>query len=129
MNRHSYARQGVSFQEKKDGQRNAAFGLMRASLSARGLGTDAQHNNHEFLGEWMYYIPSWACRPRPSRGAGNSAAITRSSIYFVPGHQVVITPYFAGSEPVIAPASKGTTILQQAQNDGLAMLDTWPPPR
>src|SRR5438552_8881989 len=37
MNQHFYARQGVSFQEMNDAQRNAAFGLLRASLSARGL--------------------------------------------------------------------------------------------
>src|SRR5260370_30899588 len=37
MNQHFYARQGVSFEEINDAQRNAALGLLRASLSARGL--------------------------------------------------------------------------------------------
>jgi hypothetical protein len=45
--------------------------------------------------------------------------------YFVLGDQVVMTPYFTGSEPVIATSGKykGTAILQQEQKDGLAMLD------
>jgi len=34
MNQHFYARQGVCFAEMTDAQRQAAFGLMRASLRA-----------------------------------------------------------------------------------------------
>ena len=67
MNQHFYMRQGVSFKEMNDRQRDAAFGLMRASLSARGVGlarnimrlneTLAElTNDHEFMGEWLYYI-------------------------------------------------------------------------
>ena len=37
MNQHFYVRQGVSFKEMTDTQREAAFGLMQASLSARGM--------------------------------------------------------------------------------------------
>jgi len=37
MNQHFYVRQGVSFQEMTGSQRDAAFGLLEASLSARGL--------------------------------------------------------------------------------------------
>src|SRR5438067_9579308 len=37
MNQHFYARQGISFEEMTGAQRDAAFGLMRASLSAKGL--------------------------------------------------------------------------------------------
>ena len=42
--------------------------------------------------------------------------------YFVLGDQVVMTPFFAGSEPVIAPSGKykGTSVLQDEQNRGLA---------
>jgi hypothetical protein len=35
MNQHFYVRQGVSLQKMTDAQREAAFALMRASLSAR----------------------------------------------------------------------------------------------
>jgi hypothetical protein len=44
--------------------------------------------------------------------------------YFVLGDQVVMTPHFVGSEPVIAASGKykGTAILQEEQNQGFAML-------
>jgi hypothetical protein len=44
--------------------------------------------------------------------------------YFVLGDQVVMTPLFVGSEPVIATAGKyaGTKILQEEQDAGLAMM-------
>jgi hypothetical protein len=37
MNQPFYVRQGVSFQEMTDAQRKAAFGLLEAALSARGM--------------------------------------------------------------------------------------------
>jgi hypothetical protein len=46
--------------------------------------------------------------------------------YFVLGDQVVMTPFFAGSEPVIAPSGKykGTSVLQDEQNRGLAFVNS-----
>src|SRR5713226_9338458 len=48
MNQHFYARQGVSFKEMTDAQREAAFGLMRSALSAKGLklSRDIMRLNH-----------------------------------------------------------------------------------
>jgi hypothetical protein len=45
--------------------------------------------------------------------------------YFVLGDQVVMTPFFAGSEPVVATSGKykGTSILQDEQNRGLALIN------
>ena len=45
--------------------------------------------------------------------------------YFVLGDQVVMTPSFVGSEPVIADAGKykGTAILQDEQSKGLAFIN------
>src|SRR5262245_16175138 len=37
MNQHFYVRQGVSFEEMSEAQRESAFAFLRASLSARGL--------------------------------------------------------------------------------------------
>src|ERR1035438_8368189 len=136
MNQHFYVRQGVSFKEMTEPQREAAFSLMRASLSAKGmkLTRDIMHlnetlaelsNDHEFLGEWLYYItvmgkPS-ATEPWGWQLDGHHAIIN----YFVLGDQVVMTPYFAGSEPVTATSGKykGVSILQDEQNRGLAMLE------
>jgi hypothetical protein len=135
MNQHFYVRQGVSFKDMNDTQRGAAFGLMRASLSARGMELTRNimrlnetlaelTNDHEFLGEWLYYFtvmgkPS-ASEPWGWQLDGHHAILN----YFVLGDQVVATPFFTGSEPVKAESGKykGTVILQNEQNDGLAML-------
>jgi hypothetical protein len=135
MNQHFYPRQGISFQEMTDAQRDAAFGLMHASLSAKGfeLTRNVMRLNETlaeladdpvFLGEWLYFItilgkPS-ATEPWGWQLQGHHAIIN----YFVLGDQVVMTPLFLGSEPVRAPSGKyqGVEILQQEQNDGLEMV-------
>lgn len=142
MNQHFYVRAGVSLQEMTDAQRDAAFGLMRASLSARGLELTRNimrlnetlaelSNDHVFLGEDLYFFtilgrPS-TTEPWGWQFSGHHAIIN----YFVLGDQVVMTPLFLGSEPVRAPSGKykGLVILQQEQNDGLTMLRALPAPQ
>jgi hypothetical protein len=139
MNQHFYVRAGVSLQEMNEAQRDAAFGLLRVSLSARGLELTRNimrlnetlaelANDPIFLGEWLYFItvlgrPS-ATEPWGWQFSGHHAIIN----YFVLGDQVVMTPFFFGSEPVRATSGKykGTVILQEEQNDGLAMLRALP---
>src|SRR4029077_16397166 len=84
--------------------------------------------DHVFLGEWPYFItimgrPS-ATEPWGWQFQGHPAIIN----YFVLGDQVVMTPLFIGSEPVRATSGKykGVVVLQQEQNDGLAMLQALP---
>jgi len=136
MNQHFYIRQGMGFDEMQEVQRNAAFGLLRESLSARGLKltrdimklnhTLGELNGDNFVeyGEWLYWItvmgePS-STEPWGWQLDGHHAIIN----YFVLGDQVVMTPFFVGSEPVIAESGKykGTSIMQVEQNRGLAML-------
>jgi len=141
MNQHFYARQGVSFADMTDRQREAAFGLMRASLSAQGFELTRNimrlnetlaelAEDHDFLGEWLYYIQIYgkpsATDPWGWKLEGHHAIIN----YFVLGDQVVMTPLFIGSEPVKAPSGKykGIEILQKEQNDGLEMLKALPEP-
>jgi hypothetical protein len=137
MNQHFYIRQGVSFNEMSDAQRESAFGLLQASLSAKGLKLtrdimrlnytlgELNNNNFEEYGEWLYNITVMG---QPSEKEpwgwqldGHHAIIN----YFVLGDQVVMTPFFAGSEPAIAASGKykGTSVLQQEQNSGLAMIN------
>jgi Protein of unknown function (DUF3500) len=137
MNQHFYVRQGVSLKEMTDAQRESAFALMRASLSAKGLKQtrdimrlnytlgELNGNDFEQYGEWLYNItvmgtPS-ATEPWGWQLDGHHAIIN----YFVIGDQVVMTPFFAGSEPVIATSGKykGTSVLQDEQNNGLAMIN------
>ncbi len=139
MNQHFYARQGISFADMNDRQREAAFGLMRASLSTQGFELTRNimrlnetlaelSGDHDFLGEWLYYIQIYgrpsATEPWGWKLEGHHAIIN----YFVLGDQVVMTPLFIGSEPVKAPSGKykGVEILQKEQNDGLALLQSLP---
>ena len=135
MNQHFYVRQGVSFEQMNAKQRELAFHLLRAALSARGfkqtrdimrLNETLAELTHDFdfLGEWKYHItvmgkPS-AKEPWGWQLDGHHAIIN----YFVLGDQVVMTPFFAGSEPVVAESGKykGTAVLQDEQDRGLAML-------
>ena len=137
MNQHFYVRQGVSFLDLSDEQREAAFGLVRASLSAKGLQQtrDIMRLNHTLgeltgdnfdeYGEWRYHLtvmgePS-STEPWGWQFDGHHANIN----YFVLGDQVVVTPFFAGSEPVVATSGKyqGTAILQEEQRQGLAFIN------
>jgi hypothetical protein len=137
MNQSFYVRQGVSFLEMTAAQREQAFGLMRASLSAKGVKQtrdimrlnetlgELAGNNFDEYGEWQYYVtvmgtPS-ATEPWGWQFDGHHAIIN----YFVLGDQVVMTPFFAGSEPAVAPSGKykGTSVLQEEQNQGLALIN------
>ena len=136
MNQHFYVRQGVGFDEMDEAQREAAFGLMRASLSADGLKlsrdimnlnrTLGELNGDNFAeyNEWLYWItvmgePS-ADQPWGWQVDGHHLIVN----YFVLGDQVVMTPLFVGSEPVIAESGrfKGTAIMQREQDEGLALI-------
>ncbi len=137
MNQSFYVRQGVSFLEMSPGQRDQAFALLRASLSAKGVKqtrdimrlnetlAELTGGNFEEYGEWRYHItvmgqPS-ASEPWGWQFDGHHAIIN----YFVLGDQVVMTPFFAGSEPVMATSGKykGTSVLQDEQNRGLALIN------
>jgi len=139
MNQHFYVRQGVGFDEMNPTQRDAAFGLLKASLSAKGLKlskdimnlnrTLGELNNNDFsqYNELLYWItlmgePS-ATEPWGWQIDGHHLIIN----YFVLGDQVVMSPVFVGSEPVIAESGqfRGTAILQDEQNQGLALIQTF----
>ncbi len=137
MNQHFYLRQGVGFKEMTDAQREAAFGLLSASLSAKGLKltrnimrlnhTLGELNNNDFeqYNEWLYWITLMGTpsdkEPWGWQLDGHHAIIN----YFVLGDQVVMTPTFMGSEPVIAHSGKykGVAVMQEEQNKGLAMVN------
>jgi hypothetical protein len=135
-NQHVYFRDGISFEEMTDDQRAAAFRMLEASLSAKGLKlsrdimrlnqTLGELNGNNFVeyGEWKYFIsvmgePS-AREPWGWQLDGHHLNLN----YFVLGDQVVMTPAFWGSEPTVARSGKyaGTSILQDEQGRGLQMI-------
>jgi hypothetical protein len=137
MNQHFYIRQGTGFNAMTEAQREAAFDLLRASLSAKGLQQsrdimrlnhtlgELNNNNFEEYGEWLYWITVMGTpaeqEPWGWQLDGHHLVIN----YFVLGDQVVMTPTFMGSEPVMATSGKynGTTVLQDEQRKGLALIN------
>jgi hypothetical protein len=139
MNQHFYVRQGVSFGELSTPQRVAALRLLVAALSAKGmmLTRDVMRlnetlaemkNNWQEYGEGRYWLtvmgePS-ETEPWGFQLDGHHLIINS----YVLGDQVVMTPSFWGSEPVVARSGRyeGTAILRQEQDKGLAFVNALP---
>jgi hypothetical protein len=137
-NVHRAERQGVSFEDMSDTQRALAVGLMSASLSAEGVAeaVDIMNlNGHlaellpdraEEYGQHKYWVtvmgePSLT-EPWGWQLDGHHLVIN----YFVLGDQVVMTPTFMGSEPVVARSGRwaGTAVLMGKQDRGLAFMQS-----
>jgi hypothetical protein len=117
-------------------QRQAAFALIAAGLSAKGLklSRDIMHLNEHLAeltgkpdeyGEFLYWItvmgtPS-STEPWGWQLDGHHLVVN----YFVLGDQVVMTPTFMGSEPVIAQSGKyaGTRVMNREQDLGLELIN------
>ena len=138
MNQHFYIRQGMSFDDMTEAQREAAFGLLRAALSAKGLKQsrdimrlnhtlgELNNSNFEEYGEWLYWITVMG-KPSEKEPWGWQLEGHHLIInYFVLGDQVVMTPTFMGSEPVKATSGKykGTAVLQDEQDRGLTLINS-----
>jgi hypothetical protein len=139
-NVHRYARQGVSFKEMSEAQRQLGFGLMRAALSARGFDKSRAVmrlngylaelvKNVDEYGEHLYHLTVMGTpsdtQPWGWQLDGHHLIIN----YFVLGDQVVMTPAFMGSEPISATSGQyaGTTVLQEEQDKGLAFMRSLTP--
>ncbi len=139
-NVHISTRQGVGFLEFNPSQAEAAFGLIAAGLSARGLQTardimrleghlsDLMDNTTEY-GEKRYWLtimgePS-TIRPWGWQLDGHHLIIN----FFVLGDQVVMTPVFFGSEPPRADSGRyaGVSILEEELAAGLQLINALNP--
>ncbi|HWP45334.1 MAG TPA: DUF3500 domain-containing protein [Blastocatellia bacterium] len=139
-NIHRYPREGVSFAEMNQSQREKAYGLLKASLSVRGFenARDIMRLNEtiaeltgrrEEYGEGLYYFtvmgtPS-ATEPWGWQLDGHHLVIN----YFVLKDQVVMTPTFMGSEPTYAESGKyaGTRVFEDEERNGLALIRAMTP--
>jgi hypothetical protein len=132
-----YDRQGVPFKAMTIPQRDAAFALMKTSLSAQGLArsrdimkTDKTlselNNDAPHLDEELYYFtfmgsPSMT-EPWGWQIDGHHLVVN----YFVLGDQVVMSPVFMGAEPVHTKTGKyaGNVLFQPEQNFGLELMQS-----
>src|SRR5207237_7497881 len=128
-------RHGVLLEDLADNQREAGLRLLEHTLSASGfqLARDIMRLNHTIgeithswteYGEWVYFISVFG---EPSDTEPWGWQIDGHHLIvncFVIGDQVVITPLFMGSEPVVAETGiyTGTSVLQTEQNQGLEFI-------
>ena len=128
-------RHGVCLADIGHDQREAALGLMRETMSASGYQSarDIMHLNAHALeitgkpeeyGEWLYWVSMFGT-PSPSDPWGWQIDGHHLNINcFVLGDQLVMTPTFMGSEPVLARFGqyKGTRVFAAEEEQGYALM-------
>ena len=135
-NIHIATRQGVGLLEMDAAQTAAAFGLMAATLSARGFETSRDimrleghladlMDDHNEYGERRYWFTVMG---EPSQSGPWGWQLDGHHLVvncFVLGDQVVLTPTFMGSEPMRADTGRfaGTAILEEELAAGLALVN------
>ena len=135
-----FYRHGVCLQDLDEAPRTAALELVRATLSAAGYenARDVMKlNEHvaelsgrtEEYGEWFYYMSIFGepseTEPWGWQLDGHHLIINA----FVLGDQLVLTPHFSGSEPVLAKSGKyaGTRVFAEEERTGLALMKALSP--
>ena len=133
-------RHGLRLGDLPEEQRELALGLVRAGLSAAGYQTarDVMRLNGAIaeltggwdeLGEWMYWLSIFGTpsetEPWGWQIDGHHLIVNA----FVLGDQVVMTPMFMGSEPVIAEsgAFAGTSVFEAEEERGYALMQALSP--
>lgn len=128
-------RHGVCLEKMTDAQKDAAFGLLRASLSAAGFETarNAMKLNETIreitgkdaeYGEWLYWLSVFGAPSNTDPWGWQIDGHHMIVNCFVLGDQVVMTPTFMGGEPVVATSGKyaGTSIFQEEEAAGLHLM-------
>lgn len=139
-------RHGLLLEDLTNRQRDAALDLLRATLSPEGFATarGVMRLNHtiaeitgddEQYGEWLYWLSLFG-HPDQSGGLDQTEPwgwqIDGHHLVahcLVIGNQLVTTPLFWGSEPVIATTGKyaGITLFRAEEALGLAVLNSLTP--
>ena len=133
-------RHGVCLADLSSDQREAALGLLRASMSATGYRSarDVMKLNEHALeitgkpeeyGEWLYWISIFGM-PSPDEPWGWQIDGHHLNVNcFVLGDQLVLTPNFMGSEPVLARFGRytGTRVFAAEEEQGYALMRSLSP--
>ena len=133
-------RHGVCLADLGHDQREAALALLRESLSAAGYQTarDVMKLNEHALeitgkpeeyGEWLYWVSVFGA-PSPDEPWGWQIDGHHLNVNcFVLGDQMVMTPTFMGSEPVLARFGKyqGTRVFATEEERGYALMRSMSP--
>ena len=128
-------RHGVCLADLGHDQRRAALALMREGMSAAGYQSarDVMKLNEHALeitgkpeeyGEWLYWVSLFGT-PSPDQPWGWQIDGHHLNVNcFVLGDQLVVTPNFMGSEPVLARFGKyqGTRVFAAEEERGYALM-------
>jgi hypothetical protein len=128
-------RHGVCLADLDGNQREAALALLRESLGSAGdrSARDVMRLNEHALeitgkpeeyGEWLYWVSIFGT-PAPAEPWGWQIDGHHLNINcFVLGDQLVLTPSFMGSEPVLARSGKyaGTRVFAAEEERGYALM-------
>jgi hypothetical protein len=128
-------RHGICLADLDGSQREGALALMREGMSAAGYQTarDVMRLNEHALeitgkpeeyGEWFYWVSIFGT-PSPERPWGSQIDGHHLNVNcFVLGDQLVLTPIFMGSEPVLARFGKhhGTRVFAAEEERGYALM-------
>jgi len=128
-------RHGVCLADLDGDQRERALALLQEAMSAAGYCTarDVMRLNEHVLeitgkpeeyGEWLYWISIFGT-PSPEQPWGWQIDGHHLNVNcFVLGDQLVLTPTFMGSEPVLARSGKyaGTRVFASEEDQGFALM-------
>src|SRR5262249_12254446 len=128
-------RNGLGLHELAAGPRQAALALVSSALSASGFETARnvmRLNEHacELTGltqeysEWYYWLSIFGTPSRDEPWGWQLDGHHLILNCFILGDQLVLTPQFMGSEPVLADSGKyaGTHVFRAEESVGLAMM-------
>ena len=134
-------RHGLCMDYMTPTSREAALALLQASFSAAGFKeardvmrlnytigeiTNRLGSEYDEYGEWLYWVSIFG-EPSEDRPWGWQVDGHHLNVsIFVLGDQMVFTPFFDGSEPVLAPWGKfeGTRVCEAQEAQGLAMMQS-----
>jgi hypothetical protein len=128
-------RHGVCLEGLSDDQREKALDVLRATFSARGFQTarDIMRLNYTIgeiteswteYGEWVYWLSIFGAPSESEPWGWQIDGHHLNVSCFVLGDQIVLTPAFMGSEPVLAETGKyaGTRVLFTEEQHGLELI-------
>jgi hypothetical protein len=135
-------RHGFLLEDLNAAPRDAALAIMEASLSASGYQTardvmrlnetiGEMTNSWEEYGEWLYWISIMGTPSVDEPWGWQIDGHHLNVNCFVLGDQIVMTPTFMGSEPVIADSGKyaGTSVFREEEHAGLELIRALAPPQ
>ncbi|MGD9890722.1 MAG: DUF3500 domain-containing protein [Dehalococcoidia bacterium] len=128
-------RHGAVLEEMNTAQREAALGILAATLSASGYETarnvirlnetiGEMTESWEEYGEWLYWMSVFGTPSADQPWGWQIDGHHLNVNCFVLGEQIVMTPTFMGSEPVEAPSGKyaGTRVFADEERLGLELI-------